>query len=47
VHPVLLGEGKALFPNGQARQDLTLTGLTRYANGVLATTYKRTNGADR
>jgi dihydrofolate reductase len=47
VHPVLLGEGKALFPPGQARRDLTLTGLTRYANGVLATTYKRTNGADR
>jgi dihydrofolate reductase len=47
VHPVLLGEGKALFPPGQARQDLTLTGLTRYANGVLATTYERTNGADR
>ena len=47
VHPVLLGEGKSLFPPGQARQDLTLTGLTRYANGVLATTYQRTNGADR
>jgi dihydrofolate reductase len=47
VHPVLLGEGKALFPPGQARQDLKLTGLTRYANGVLATTYQRTNGADR
>ncbi len=47
VHPVLLGEGKSLFPLGQARQDLTLTGLTRYANGVLATTYQRTNGADR
>jgi dihydrofolate reductase len=47
VHPVLLGEGKSLFSPGQARQDLTLTGLTRYANGVLATTYQRTNGADR
>ncbi|MGH2475221.1 MAG: dihydrofolate reductase family protein [Candidatus Limnocylindrales bacterium] len=47
VHPVLLGEGNSLFPPGQARQDLTLTGLTRYANGVLATTYQRTNGADR
>jgi dihydrofolate reductase len=47
VHPVLLGEGKALFPPGQARRNLTLTGLTRYANGVLATTYQRTNGADR
>jgi dihydrofolate reductase len=47
VHPVLLGDGKSLFSPGQARQDLTLTGLTRYANGVLATTYQRTNGADR
>jgi dihydrofolate reductase len=47
VHPVLLGDGKALFPPGQPRQELTLTGLTRYANGVLATTYQRTNGADR
>jgi dihydrofolate reductase len=47
VHPVLLGEGKALFTPGQGRQDLTLSALTRYANGVLATTYQRTNGADR
>lgn len=46
VHPVVLGEGKALFRPGQARQDLTLTGLTRYDNGVLAATYER-NGADR
>jgi dihydrofolate reductase len=47
LHPVLLGEGKALFPPGQARHGLTLTGLTRYANGVLAATYQRTNGDDR
>jgi dihydrofolate reductase len=47
THPVLLGAGKALFPPGQARQGLTLTGLTRYANGVLATTYQRSNGPDR
>ena len=47
VHPVLLREGKPLFRPGQARQDLTLTGLTRYANGVLATTYQRSNGANR
>jgi dihydrofolate reductase len=46
VHPVLLGEGKALFPPGH-RQDLKLTGLTRYVNGVVATTYQRTNGGDR
>jgi dihydrofolate reductase len=46
LHPVMLGEGKALFSPGH-RQDLRLTGLTRYANGVVATTYERTNGADR
>ena len=47
VHPVLLGDGKPLFPAGHARRDLTLTRLTRYDNGVLATTYERTNGAVR
>lgn len=47
VHPVLLGNGKPLLPAGHDRQDLTLTGLTRYDNGVLLTTYQRTNGADR
>ena len=47
VHPVLLGDGKPLLPAGHDRQDLTLTGLTRYDNGVLLTTYQRTNGADR
>lgn len=41
VHPVLLGDGKPLFPAGHDRQDLELTGLTRYANGVIATTYER------
>jgi dihydrofolate reductase len=46
LHPVMLGEGKALFSPGH-RQDLRLTGLTRYANGVVATTYERSNGADR
>jgi dihydrofolate reductase len=47
VHPVLLGDGKPLFPAGHARRDFTLTRLTRYDNGVLATTYERTNGAVR
>jgi dihydrofolate reductase len=47
VHPVLLGDGKPLFPAGHDRQDLMLTRLTRYDNGVLATTYERTNGAPR
>jgi dihydrofolate reductase len=50
VHPVLLGNGKPLFLAGHERQDVELTRLTRYANGVLATTYERRdreNGADR
>ena len=47
MHPVLLGEGKRLFVGGKGRQDFELTGLTRYANGVIATTYERKDGADR
>lgn len=44
VHPVMLGAGKPLFAGGHPRQGLELTGLTRYPNGVLATTYRRTEG---
>ena len=40
LHPVLLGDGKPLFVPGP-RQNLELTALKRYANGVLATTYAR------
>jgi dihydrofolate reductase len=47
VHPVLLGDGKRLFLGAKGRQDFELTGLTRYANGVIATTYERKDGADR
>lgn len=47
VHPVLLGDGKRLFLGGQDRQEFELTRLTRYANGVIATTYTRKDGADR
>jgi dihydrofolate reductase len=47
VHPVLLGEGKPLFSAGHDRQDFELTEETRYANGVMATTYQRKQGADR
>ena len=47
VHPVLLGDGKRLLPGGNECQDFELTKLTRYANGVIATTYQRKNGADR
>jgi dihydrofolate reductase len=45
VHPVLLGAGKPLFPDGHDRQDLALSRLSRYPNGVIAATYQRTNGA--
>lgn len=41
VHPVVLGAGTPLFPDGHARQDLTLTDLTRYDNGVVALAYAR------
>jgi dihydrofolate reductase len=47
VHPVLLGAGTPLFARGHDRQDLALTGLTRYDNGVIATTYERRDGAAR
>lgn len=47
LHPVLLGDGKQLFPAGHARQDFALTDLTRYPNGVIATTYERTTGGAR
>jgi dihydrofolate reductase len=43
-HPVLLGDGKPLFPAGHDRQDLDLTDLTRYDNGVVALTYERKDG---
>jgi dihydrofolate reductase len=44
-HPVLLGDGKLLFPAGHGRQNLDLTRLTRYDNGVVALTYERKDGA--
>lgn len=42
VHPVLLGAGKPLFATGINRQNLELTRVKPYANGVVAMTYKRT-----
>jgi dihydrofolate reductase len=47
LHPVLLGDGTRLFPAKQDRQGFELTKLTPYANGVIATTYTRKDGADR
>jgi dihydrofolate reductase len=47
LHPVLLGRGTPLFRAGDDRQDLELTALTRYDNGVIATTYQRKDGSAR
>ena len=41
VHPVLLGDGKALFAGGINRQDLELARIKPYANGVVAMNYTR------
>ena len=45
MHPVLLGAGKPLFADS-ARQNLELTALKRYANGVLGTHYARRRRVD-
>ncbi|MGH3681404.1 MAG: dihydrofolate reductase family protein [Natronosporangium sp.] len=44
VHPVLLGAGKPVFATGAGRQDLALTALKRYDNGVVAMMYRRGSG---
>lgn len=41
VHPVLLGAGKPVFATGAGRQDLVLTALKQYDNGVVAMVYRR------
>jgi dihydrofolate reductase len=41
VHPVVLGDGKRLFADGATRQNLELTAMKTYANGVISTTYSR------
>lgn len=41
VHPVLLGDGTPLFGDGMGRQDLELVRVRPYANGVVATSYRR------
>jgi dihydrofolate reductase len=41
VHPVLLGDGKPLFASSVNRQDFELIRVKPYANGVIATSYRR------
>jgi dihydrofolate reductase len=40
VHPVLLGSGRRLFPNGGTRADLTLVGSHATGTGVVVATYR-------
>ncbi|MFF8828812.1 dihydrofolate reductase family protein [Streptomyces sp. NPDC015131] len=41
VHPVLLGRGKPLFPEGEGRVRLRLTGTRAFGNGVVMLRYER------
>jgi dihydrofolate reductase len=41
AHPVVLGDGKPLFASGVDRQDFELARIKPYANGVVATSYRR------
>jgi dihydrofolate reductase len=47
LHPVVLGAGTPLFAAGHNRLDFELTDLTRYANGVVATTHQRKENGER
>ena len=39
AHPVVLGSGSKLFPDGAQRTPLTLAGQEAFDNGVLHLTY--------
>jgi dihydrofolate reductase len=41
LHPVVLGEGKKLFPDSGSRRDLTLVNSTTTGNGLVMLTYGR------
>src|SRR4029078_10502043 len=40
MHPVLLGSGRRLFPDGATRMNLTLTGTRTTGTGVIVATYR-------
>ncbi|MFG1808648.1 dihydrofolate reductase family protein [Streptomyces sp. NPDC049040] len=44
VHPVLLGEGKRLFPAAADRKGLRLVGTRAFGNGVVLLRYTRDRG---
>ena len=43
IHPVVLGTGKRLFPDGGERKGLRLLGTTTFATGVTILTYQPAN----
>ncbi len=47
VHPVVLGEGRRLFPTGVAPRDLALGAVTPAGPDVVLLTYRRGAGAER
>ena len=40
IHPILLGSGRRLFPDGAERANLTLTGTRTTGTGVVVATYR-------
>jgi dihydrofolate reductase len=44
VHPIVVGKGKRLFPDGTPQQGLALTESEVLPNGVLALTYVKAEG---
>jgi dihydrofolate reductase len=44
VHPVILGNGKRLFPDGSASKILKLTGTRSFSSGIIVLTYKPDGG---
>ena len=45
VHPIVVGHGKRLFPDGTSTVPLTLTASTVFDSGVLYLTYRRADAA--
>jgi dihydrofolate reductase len=44
VHPIVIGQGKPLFPASEAKINLQLTETRTFGNGVVLLRYQRPNG---
>ena len=47
VHPIMLGQGKRLFDDGRARQDLKLTSTRVLGSGVVELVYRKVEPPDK